>query len=109
MRILKLLLVFSLLAQPARAEIGTDKFAHFGMSFALMTATYGISKQLFRIDKRDRFDAVVLGVVTTLVVGFAIEVADSMARKDRRLDGGDLLADSLGVATSTLFIYSFDL
>lgn len=109
MRFVVVLLVCLFVAQPARAELPVDKAAHFGMSFALMTATYGLSKQLFKIDKKDRFDAVMVGLVTAVAVGLAVEVADSISRNDRRLDGGDLLADGLGVATSTFFIYSFDL
>lgn len=95
----KLLMIAALCAGlTARAE--TDKLAHFGVSYALQTWTYGFSKKALRLTKTE---AMIFSVFTSLIVTTAAEYTYG-----NRFDGRDILANSLGIGAASATILMFD-
>jgi len=82
--------------------VETDKAAHFGVSYALQTGMYGLSKKAFRL-KRD--EALVFSIVTTLLVTSA---AEYMGGPNSKVDGKDILANGLGIGAASATILMFD-
>lgn len=99
---IKLLLVFSLLLPVncfAGSGIESDKVAHFGISYALQTASYGIFKQGLQMEKPC---ALAASVLFTMIVTTAKEMSDSSS------DSGDIFANVLGVTAAYTTIVLFD-
>jgi hypothetical protein len=90
--LLALALIFSI---PAHAD--TDKYAHFGVSYALNQSTYGFFKSRF-----GREDALVIATTATFTVGLAKEVFDG------QFDTGDLGANLAGIIASSLCTWTFE-
>lgn len=86
----------------AKAEVETDKAAHFGVSYAAHTLVYGLSKKAFRMK---RTDALIFSLFTTILVTTA---AEYMGGPKSRVDGGDIKANILGSALSAGTILMFD-
>ena len=73
-------------------------------------ALYGLYKKMFRMDDKDKWNALLLSTFTTLTIGFTKEVMDKIENPDpnARFDTGDMLANTAGVALSTGIVLSFD-
>lgn len=98
----KLFLFFYLLSSlsfSAENEIGTDKVAHFGISYAIQTASYGIIKQNFNIKKPY---ALLASFVFTVLVTTAKEMSDP------HFDKKDVFANVLGATAASASIVLFD-
>lgn len=95
---IKLSLLLSLFSPVAKA-IETDKAAHFGISYAAQTFTYGFAKKALRLNKTE---ALIFSAFAVLVISTAKEYTDS------RVDGRDILANSLGTAAASATILMFD-
>jgi hypothetical protein len=95
----KLLIIALLLgAFTARAE--TDKVAHFGVSYAIQTGMYGLSRKAFRLSKGE---ALVFSLFTTMLFTTAAEYMPG-----NQFDGKDILANGLGAVTASATILMFD-
>lgn len=88
----------------------SDKFAHFGVSFAMNMALYGLYKKMFRMSERNKWNALLLSSLTSLTIGFAKEAIDVIENPspNARFDTKDMLANTAGVAVSSGIILSFD-
>lgn len=95
-RVVTLLILLSALT--GRAE--TDKVAHFGVSYALQTWTYGFSKKALRLTKGE---ALIFAAFTTVVI---TTVAEYMP--GNRFDSKDILANGIGVGAASATILMFD-
>lgn len=95
--LIKILLVFTL-CSGAFAE--TDKVAHFGVSYALQTGMYGISKKALRLSKGE---AIVFSLFATMLVTTAAEYMPG-----NKFDSKDILANGLGAGAATATILMFD-
>jgi hypothetical protein len=80
--------------------IERDKAAHFGVSYALQTGMYGLSKKAFRL-KRD--EALIFSIVTSLLVTTAVEYMPG-----NQFDTKDILANGLGIGAASATILMFD-
>lgn len=80
-------------------SLETDKAAHFGMSYAINTGMYGLTKKAFRLNTTE---SKIFAAFTTIVLTTAAEYVDN------QFDGGDIKANILGVGASTLTITIFD-
>lgn len=99
----KLLIIALLLGGlTAQAEVETDKAAHFGVSYALQTGLYGLSKKAFRLKKGD---ALIFSIFTAAVLTTA---AEYMGGPNSRVDGGDIKANLLGIGAAAITISVFD-
>jgi|GEM_PF-6213309 len=100
----KLMLLLLILASPVQAN---DKVVHMTVSAGM---TYTISKLVHAAlgsEKTTKNGAVVMGSLSTLTMGFAMEVGDSIDRNDRRIDAGDMGANALGIAVGSMFALEF--
>lgn len=108
------------------AGVPTDRAAHYGMSFALTSAGYGLCKALVRASQSSTRDAFALqfrdaaepiehrlfclsaGAVLAGTIGLIKEGLD-LNRGGSAFDArGDLQADALGIATFALFTWVFE-
>lgn len=98
----KLIFGLVLLASTAQAEIGQDKYMHFGTVYAIQMVSYGVTANAFKMDKEN---AVILSGFLTGMVWFTKEMID--AQNTRKLDLGDIGANLLGqgAAIGTLFVF----
>jgi VanZ family protein len=103
MRTIKIAL-FSLLISRACFGVDVDKIAHVGGSFALNTALYGLYSKTLKVPKAQ---ATALSISTTLLLGLAKEIADA-SRNHSQIDGSDVLANTVGAASSGLLNLTFD-
>ena len=94
----RLAILLMLFASLSKAE--TDKVAHFGVSYALQTGMYGISKKALRLSKGE---AIVFSLFATMLVTTAAEYMPG-----QKFDGKDILANGLGATTATATILMFD-
>lgn len=78
----------------------TDKVAHFGVSYALQTGLYGLSKKAFRLEKTD---AIIFSMFATMLFTTAAEYMPGQT-----FDSKDILANGLGATTATATILMFD-
>lgn len=95
-------LLFLGIAISARGDDGlipTDKVAHFGMSYALQTAGYGLLKS----KNFDKADSIILSALATFGVGICWE-----AFGPTPVSKGDVLANTLGQAAAITTILTFD-
>jgi len=99
----KLLLGLLLLSSTVKAEIGQDKYIHFGTVFAIQTVSYGLTRSALGLDKEN---SIALSAFFTSMVWFTKEMLD--AQKTRKLDLGDIGANALGQAASIGTILVFD-
>ena len=76
----------------------TDKVAHFGLSYAIQTASYGALKNDF-----DRVDALILSTLGTFAAGICWEAFGSTPPNK-----GDILANTLGQAAAVTTIIRFE-
>jgi hypothetical protein len=100
----KLMLLLLLIGSPVKAN---DKVVHMAVSAGL---TYTLSKIVHAAlgsEKGTKNGAVVMGSLSTLTMGFAMEVGDSIDRNSRRIDAGDMGANALGVAVGSMFALEF--
>jgi hypothetical protein len=81
--------------------LDTDKAAHFGMSFAINTVSYGVFNKTLGIAV---VPAILLSMSTTILIGVVKEQLD---KSTTGFNGNDLLADSLGSAASSITILTF--
>jgi len=94
--IISLLLFFSVNCQ----AIDTDKFAHFGISYALTTVTYGFLTKTLKMNK---------GISAVLLASCIVSTATSMKELvDPVNDTNDILANSLGIVSAGITISIFD-
>ncbi|NBP13537.1 hypothetical protein EBU95_03945 [bacterium] len=101
MKFVKLLLIFSLLF-PVNSFAGgleTDKVAHFGLSYAIQTGTYGVFKHTLKLEKPQ---SVMISFLTTVLITSAKEGFDSKG------DYGDVFANVLGASAASATILMFD-
>ncbi|NBU33861.1 hypothetical protein EBZ38_03450 [bacterium] len=98
----KLLLILAICLSIEARATETDKAAHFGVSYAFNTAMYGLSKKAFRLERKD---AMIFAAFTTIVLSTA---AEYMGGPGSRVDGGDIKANILGTAASSVTILMFD-
>lgn len=101
-QVLAAMLLFLLLASwSAKGDnlIPTDKAAHFGISYTLQTAGYGILKSR----GFDSTDSIILSALATFGLGVCWEAFGSTPPNK-----GDVLANTLGQAASITTILTFD-
>jgi predicted small secreted protein len=94
------LLIIALLLGSFSAKAETDKVAHFGVSYALQTGMYGLSKKAFRLKKSD---ALIFSIFATMLVTTAAEYMPG-----QKFDKRDILANGLGVGAASATILMFD-
>lgn len=82
--------------------IETDKAAHFGLSYAMHTTTYGFARKAFRLEKKD---ALIFSLFSTVLLTTA---AEYMGGPGSKVDGGDIKANVLGAGISAGTILMFD-
>jgi hypothetical protein len=99
----KLLLGLLLISSTVKAEIGQDKYVHFGTVYALQTASYGLTRAALKLDQKN---ALIFSTFFTSMVWFTKEMLD--AQKTQRLDLGDIGANALGQAASIGTVLVFD-
>lgn len=95
-----LLVLTMLVSLKSQADQNLDKVAHFGLSYALQTGTYGLAKKAFRLEKRD---AILFSVFASLLVTTSVEYMPG-----NNFDTGDILANGLGIGAATATILMFD-
>lgn len=95
----RLLALFLCLTSRADSPVEVHNAAHFGMSYAVTTMTYGVSKFL---TNEDRAGSLFLAVCTGALVGVVKELSDA------RVSSKNLLADGLGIGAAATFIVTFD-
>ncbi len=120
---LKLLAIFTIFiaTETAFAEIPTDKAAHFGMSFAMQTFLYGSMKKVLRLDRdpdtgmliqvstKNRLIANLFAATAVGMVGMLKEYSDmSGSGPSATFDGGDMLANGIGIVSATAFTFVFE-
>lgn len=100
----KLVLLLALTAATVKADIGQDKYWHFGTVYAIQMVSYGITDRVFQMDKTD---TVILSSFLTGMVWFTKEMLD--AQQSQRIDIGDIGANALGqaAAVGTIFVFDF--
>lgn len=102
-QILALLALFLIMfSGPVKGDGGmlaTDKVAHFGMSYALQTAGYGLLKS----KNFDKADSIILSALATFGIGVCWE-----AFGPTTVNKGDVLANTLGQASAVTTILTFD-
>lgn len=93
-----------LLASTARADIGQDKYWHFGTVYAIQMVSYGVTDKVFNMEKEN---TILLSGFLTGMVWFTKEMLD--AQNTRKLDVGDIGANLLGqgAAIGTIFVFDF--
>lgn len=94
---IKLSLLLALFSTPVKAD--TDSVAHFGVSYAAQTFTYGLAKRALRLDGAD---ALIFSIFTTMLITTAKECLDTKA------DGRDIKHNALGVLAASATIVMFD-
>lgn len=107
---MKLILILALLGAltttTLKAEVGSDKFAHVGMSALLTTGTYLFLSGFTGREVQLRGPALIGASAFALGIGLAFEVADA---QNGWIDGGDMAANIIGVALSATLIYTLDI
>lgn len=98
----RLTIIVMLLGLTNSHALETDKAAHFGISYAFQTTTYGFSRKALRLDKTD---AMVFSVFTSILLTTA---AEYMGGSGSHFDGGDIKANVLGVGAASATILMFD-
>jgi hypothetical protein len=86
----------------AKAEVETDKAAHFGVSYAAQMVTYGLAKKALRLNRKQ---ALIFSLFTTILVTTA---AEYMGGPGSRVDGGDIKANILGAGAAAGTVLMFD-
>lgn len=82
--------------------VETDKAAHFGISYAMQTTTYGFARKAFRMEKTD---ALIFSLFSTVLLTTA---AEYMGGPNSHFDGGDIQANILGAGVSAGTVLMFD-
>ena len=100
---MKLLIILILTFSLRSEAIETDKMAHIGISFMIMTGSYGVYKSVLDIPKLPAF---LMAIGTTLLIGFIKERID-MSTQHHSFDSKDLLADVGGTGIAALTIIAF--
>ena len=90
----------SVKAEDGHFGIGTDKFAHFGVSYAGQTVLYGIANKNMNLDK---FDSLIISSLGMFAAGVLWETFSS-----DKMDKKDILANTLGQAAAVTTILVFD-
>jgi len=103
----KVFALILLLPNKAMALDG-DKVAHIAVSAGMTTALYLTMSALTGRTKKVKKESLVAAVAFSLAVGLAKEAVDSMERRDRRIDAGDMAANALGVGLATAGIVLLD-
>jgi len=98
----RLAIILGIITLCSGAFAETDKVAHFGVSYALQTGMYGLSKKAFRLKKDE---ALVFSIFTTVLVTTA---AEYMGGPNSKVDGKDILANGLGIGAASATILMFD-
>lgn len=111
--LLRLALILGLMTQSVNAEVGTDKFAHLGVSYALNMTFYGIFKKGMHLESDERLGALVMSIPIVFMMGLAKEALDCDAQYYRyngkcNFDMGDMGANLVGIGLSSLTIFVFD-
>lgn len=81
---------------------------HVVASAALTTGIYITLSAFTGREKKAKRPSLAAAAAMTLAAGLAKESMDSMARRDRQIDGNDLTANVAGVAAASLLIYTID-
>jgi len=99
-QILAFLILFGIatIAKPDNI-IPTDKAAHFGVSYAIQTTSYGVLKH----QGFDQMDSIILSALLTFGAGVCWE-----AFGPTPVSKGDVLANTLGQAAAVTTILTFD-
>lgn len=84
----------------AKAEMETDKAAHFGVSYAIQSGMYGFSKKAFRLKKSE---ALIFAAFTTALITTAAEYMPG-----NTFDSKDILANGIGIGAASMTILMFD-
>jgi hypothetical protein len=95
----KLLIILLFSSQVFAGDLEMDKIKHFGVAFGLTKGSIWLFEDGFRLK---RTEAKIISSVLVLSLGIAKEYTD------RKIDGGDLLADFLGVAAANLINIKID-
>jgi len=77
-----------------------DKAAHFGVSYALQTGLYGLSKKAFRLSKND---ALLFSIFASVLITTSVEYMPG-----NNFDSKDILANGLGIGAASATILMFD-
>ena len=96
----RLIIILGIVTLCSGAFAETDKVAHFGVSYALQTGMYGLSKKALRLDKDE---ALIFSIFATMLVTTAAEYMPG-----NQFDGKDILANGLGVTAASATILMFD-
>jgi hypothetical protein len=96
----KLIIILGIITLCSGAFAETDKVAHFGVSYALQTGMYGLSKKAFRLEKNE---ALLFSIFATMLVTTAAEYMPG-----QKFDKRDILANGLGVGAASATILMFD-
>lgn len=94
------LVMVALLLGALTAQAETDKVAHFGVSYALQTGMYGLSKKAFRLNKTE---ALIFSIFTTALITTAAEYMPG-----NKFDSRDILANGIGIGAASATILMFD-
>jgi hypothetical protein len=100
-----ILMLALLLAGPARAE---GELRHGLVSAALTSALYLTMNTLTGREKKTKGPNLVAAILMTVSAGVALEAMQSMQRRDRRLDQGDIAANLVGSMAATGLILAID-
>jgi|GEM_PF-6749269 hypothetical protein len=111
--ILILLAALFLSTNVAFGEVGTDKFAHAGVSYALNMTLYGVFKKAMQLEGDQKYEALIMSIPLVLTMGLAKEAMDVGECERRRLrncqfDTADMAANIIGIAVSTATVFVFD-
>ena len=101
-----LLLLAILLAAPIKAEIGADKFAHIGTSAAINGMVYLTMSAFTGREQEQKLPSLIGASIFTFSLGLAFKVMDA---QNGYIDGGDMLANGIGIVTSATLIYLLDI
>ncbi len=76
---MRILLIFSLLCVNANSEGLADQselhlYAHSGVSYALTMVTYGLAKKVFHLADNEKYEALILAIVTSTMLGIMRQV-----------------------------------
>jgi hypothetical protein len=86
-----------------------DKVAHVVASAAITSALYLAMSAITGRSKQVRKESIVAASAFALAAGLAKETVDSMDNGNRRIDGGDMAANLLGIGVAVGTIYLLDI
>ena len=90
--------------------LGTDKWAHGGLSFAMQTIGYGLTKKIFKFDANGRRMSMSDRLAASLFTATGVMMLTTLKEfMDPQPDANDILANGLGVlgAIGATLVFEF--